>query len=100
MDFLGPLETEDIINQVELKKGLIEKAQQEEKFYFSKRANLLKDLIEILTCEIIARSVLFRTQDTIKSLKYDFSREKVILSRKVVLKAENSTFSNSHQKVK
>ena len=63
--FLGPLETENIIKQVELKKGLIEKARQEERFYFSKRANLLKDLIEILTCETIARSVLFGTQDTI-----------------------------------
>ena len=27
-------------------------------------------------------------------------REKVLLSRKVVLKAENSTFKNNHQKVK
>ena len=51
----GHLETEDIIKQVELKNELIEKAKQEEKVYFSKRTNLLNDLIEILTCENIAR---------------------------------------------
>ena len=53
--FLGPFETEDIIKQVELKKGLIEKSQQEERVYLTKRSNLLNDLIEILTCENIAR---------------------------------------------
>ena len=53
--FLGPFETEDIIEQVELKKGLIEKSQQEERVYLTKRSNLLNDLIEILTCENIAR---------------------------------------------
>ena len=51
----GYLETEDILKQVQLKKELTEKAQQEERVYFSKRTNLLKDLIEILTCETIAR---------------------------------------------
>ena len=53
--FWGPFETEDIIKQVELKKGLIEKSQQEERVYLTKRSNLLNDLIEILTCENIAR---------------------------------------------
>ena len=59
---LGPLETENIIKQVELKKELIGKSQQEEKVYFTKRTNLLNDLIEILTCENIARYSLNGTQ--------------------------------------
>lgn len=51
----GPFETENIIKQVELKKELIGKSQQEERVYFAKRTNLLNDLVEILTCENIAR---------------------------------------------
>ena len=55
-------ETENIIKQVELKKELLEKSSNEERVYFTKRTLLLKDLIEILTCEIIARSELSKTK--------------------------------------
>ena len=54
-------ETENIIKQVELKKELLEKSSNEERVYFTKRTLLLKDLIEILTCEIIARLELSKT---------------------------------------
>ena len=48
-------DTSEIINQVLLKKKLIEDQDKVKEAYLSKKKNLENDLKEILTCETIAR---------------------------------------------
>ena len=48
----------EILHQVRIKNALLEKLKMEEQIYASKKVKMEKDLVEILLCEIIVRSML------------------------------------------
>ena len=48
----------EILHQVKIKTALLEKLKMEEQLYAGKKWKMEKDLVEILLCEIIVRSIL------------------------------------------
>lgn len=90
----------EILHQVKIKTALLEKLNMEEQIYTNKKLKMEKDLVEILLCEIIVRSIKILKMYSKTSFQILLYREKILLEKIETMNLEKADFNCKNLKVK